>query len=151
VRFTLDTNVLLYAIEQQDDAKHRTAHDLVQRARSRDCIITLQTLGELFRALVGKFGRDPAEARAIVEEWRSAAPVVAASGADLVDAMDAVTGHSLLFWDAMLWVTAKRPGCRLLISEDGADGRALGGVTLINPFASPRAPMLLAALGRGRR
>jgi predicted nucleic acid-binding protein len=68
----------------------------------------------------------------------------------MVDAMDAVVGHSFSFWDAMLWMTAKRAGCQLLLSEDGDDGRSLRGVTLVNPFASPRAPLLLQALG-GRR
>jgi hypothetical protein len=35
--------------------------------------------------------------------------------------MDAVASRGLSFWDAMLWATAKRAGCRLLLSEDGAD------------------------------
>jgi predicted nucleic acid-binding protein len=52
--------------------------------------------------------------------------------------MDAVTHHHLSFWDAMMWATAKRHGCRALISEDGQSGRTLGGVILLNPFdASP--------------
>jgi hypothetical protein len=38
----------------------------------------------------------------------------------------------------------------MLLSEDGDDGRTLGGVTLVNSFASPRSPQLLEALGRGR-
>jgi predicted nucleic acid-binding protein len=65
----------------------------------------------------------------------------------LIDAMDAVAGHGWSFWDAMMWATARRAGCRLLLSEDGDDGRTLGGVTLVNPFASPRSPLLTQALG----
>jgi predicted nucleic acid-binding protein len=61
--------------------------------------------------------------------------------------MDAVIGHRLSFWDAMMWATAKHAGCSLLLSEDGDDGRLLGGVTLVNPFASPRSPLLVQALG----
>lgn len=30
-------------------------------------------------------------------------------------------------------------------AEDGDDGRALGGVTRVNPFASPRSPLLAEA------
>jgi predicted nucleic acid-binding protein len=74
-------------------------------------------------------------------------PVVIADESCLVDAMDAVAGHSLSFWDAMMWATAKRAGCRLLFSEDGDDGRTLGGVTLVDPFASPQSPLLIEALG----
>ena len=41
--------------------------------------------------------------------------------------------------------------CRQVNSTDltgGQDGRRLGGVTLVNPFASPRSPLLLEALGK---
>jgi predicted nucleic acid-binding protein len=148
MRFSLDTNVLLYALVKQNGAKHRVARDLVRRARTRECVITLQALAELFRALTGKFRLPPAEAAAVVQDWRAAAPVVAADEACLIDAMDAVAGHNLSFWDAMLWATVKHAGCGLLLSEDGDDGRMLGGVTWINPFASPRAPLLVQALGR---
>jgi predicted nucleic acid-binding protein len=151
VRFTLDTNILIYALAKQDDAKASTARKLVQRARAQDCVITMQALGELFHVLTGRLRRPVAEAVAAVEEWRAAVPVVTADEACMVDAMDAVVGHSFSsFWDAMLWMTAKRAGCQLLLSEDGDDGRSLRGVTLVNPFASPRAPLLLQALG-GRR
>jgi predicted nucleic acid-binding protein len=102
MRFTIDTNILLYALVRQDEAKRSAALDLVRRARERDCIITLQVLGEMFRALVGKLRRPVVEAIAAVEEWRSAVPVAAADEACLVDAMDAVAGHGMSFWDAML-------------------------------------------------
>ena len=151
MRFTLDTNILVYALERQNDAKHRAARDLVRQARTRDCVITLQTLGELFRTLTRKVRMPPAEAVAAVHDWRSAVPIVAADEACLTDARDAAVGHHLSFWDAMLWATAKHAGCRVLLSEDGDDGRTLGGVTLVNPFASARSPLLAQVLGRRQR
>jgi predicted nucleic acid-binding protein len=107
----------------------------------------LQALGEAFRILTVKYKVTAAAALARVDEWRAAMPVVAADESCLVDAMDAVIGHRLSFWDAMMWATAKHAGCNLLLSEDGDDGRLLGGVTLVNPFASPRSPLLVQALG----
>ncbi len=62
--------------------------------------------------------------------------------------MDAVTSHGLAFWDAMIWATAKYAGCRLLIGEDGHDGRTLGGVTTVNPFIAEPSPLLTEALDR---
>lgn len=150
MRFTFDTNILLYALVEEDQAKRHTARDLVRRARARDCVITLQALGETFRALTGKFRRSPAEAAAVVLDWRSAMPVVAANEACLVDAMDAVAGHGLSFWDAMLWATAKHADCQLLVTEDGQDGFALGGVTWVNPFVLPRSSLLVEALRAAR-
>jgi predicted nucleic acid-binding protein len=147
VRFSVDTNVLVYAAVKQSGPKHRAAIELMRRAVGRDCVVSLQALSELFRILTAKFKVSPAEAAAVVQQWRSAIPVVTADETCLIEAMDAVIGHSLSFWDAMMWATAKRAGCRLLLSEDGDDGRALGGVTLVDPFASPRAPLLVQALG----
>ena len=146
MRFTFDANILLYALVKQDKDKRRVAHGLIRRARAADCVITLQTLGETFRVLTGKLRMPPAEATAAVADWRAAMPVVAADEDCLIDAMDAVAGHGLPFWDAMLWATAKHAGCGLLVTEDGQDGFALGGVTWVNPFASPRSPLLVQAL-----
>lgn len=150
MRFTFDTNIMVYALVRQDNDKRRTARHLVRRARAADCVITLQTLGELFRVLTAKLRMPPGEATALVAEWREAVPVVAASEACLVDAMDAVAGHGLSFRDAMLWATAKHAGCGLLLTEDGQDGSALGGVTWVNPFAAPRSPLLVQALRAAR-
>lgn len=147
MRFTIDTNILVYAAMRQSGPNHPAAVGLIRRAANHDCVVTLQALGELFRILTGKFKVPAAKAITDIHELRAAFPIVAADEVCLIDAMDAVAGHGLSFWDAMMWATAKRAGCQLLLSEDGQDGRQLGGVTLINPFASPRAPLLLEALG----
>ena len=147
MRFTFDTNVLVYALDRDAGDRHRIALDLVKRARGRDCVILLQALAELFRTLTGKGKVEPAEAMKVVQAWRDVAPVFAADDMCLVDAMDAVADHNWSFWDAMMWATAKRAGCRLLISEDGQDGRTLGGVTIVNPFLASPSPLLGQALG----
>jgi predicted nucleic acid-binding protein len=147
MRFSIDTNVLVYAATPQSGRKHHAAIDVVERATNLDCVVTLQALGELFRILTAKLKVPAANATVVVQKLRSAMPVVAADESCLIDAMDAVAGHNLSFWDAMMWATAKRAGCRLLLSEDGDDGRMLGGVTLVNPFASPRSSLLSQALG----
>ena len=54
--------------------------------------------------------------------------------------------HGLSFWDAMLWATAKRAGCRMLFSEDLQDGRRLDGVLFVNPFAPANRKLVDLAL-----
>ncbi len=46
----------------------------------------------------------------------------------------------------MLWATARRAGCRLLLSEDFQDGRDLGGVLFLNPFDPANRRLLDLAL-----
>jgi predicted nucleic acid-binding protein len=74
------------------------------------------------------------EAQRWVEYHRRLFPIVTADESDLVAAMRAVEDHRLAFWDAMLWATARRAGCRMLFSEDLQDGRRLGNVLFVNPF-----------------
>jgi len=39
------------------------------------------------------------------------------------------------YWDAQLWATARLNQVEVLLSEDFQDGRVLGGVRFVNPFA----------------
>jgi predicted nucleic acid-binding protein len=64
----------------------------------------------------------------------------------LAEAIEASVRHRLAFWDALLWATVRRAGCRLLLSEDFQDGWSLGGVTVLDPFAPANAAALDAAL-----
>ena len=150
MRITFDTNVLVYAANRDAGTKHGTAVDLLRRARGRDCVVTLQALAELFRTLTGRYKVAAADAIMFVQESRNAMRVVVADELCLIDAMDAVADHKLAFWDAMIWATAKRAGCRLLLSEDGQDGRTLGGVTIVNPFGPTPSPLSAEALDATR-
>jgi predicted nucleic acid-binding protein len=133
VRITFDSNILVYAVDRQDP-RHAIANELIARATRADCRQTLQSLAECFNVLTRKFGRPAAEAHGWVRSFQTLFAVAAADESDLATAVDAVEHHNLSFWDAMLWATARRAGCRLLLSEDFQDGRDLGGVLFVNPF-----------------
>lgn len=145
MRLTLDSNVLIYALFG-GDRRHGRAVELVERASRADCVQTLQSYGECFRVLVQKRGLDARTAAAQVTRLRSLFAITAASPDRLDVAMEAVARHSLSFWDAMLWATAKAAGCRLILSEDGQDGRDLDGVVLLNPFNPDNARLIDLAL-----
>jgi predicted nucleic acid-binding protein len=147
VRFTFDTNILVYVEDRDAGERHRIAIDMIARARGRDCVITLQALSELFRTLTTRKNLPAPQAADIVLEWREIMPVVAADAGCLTDAMDYVMSEGWSFWDAMMLATAKKAGCRLLITEDGQAGRTVGGVTIVNPFAATVSPLLTEALG----
>lgn len=135
-RFSLDTNILVYAVDRDAGERHARAVDLMRRAAPRDCVLTVQVLAEFFHATTRKDLLEPALASAYVRDWMDVFQVTAADETALVDAMDAVVEHRLSFWDAMLWATARRVGCAAVLSEDMQHGRRLSGVELINPFAA---------------
>lgn len=130
---TFDTNVLVYTVSR-DDRRHMRAAELLARATRNDCILTLQSLGECFHVLTRKRHMSPSEARREIDGFRAAFRVHSAVEDDLDRATAAVVEHGLSFWDAMLWATARRAGCRVLFSEDFQDGRRLDGVLFVNPF-----------------
>ena len=145
-RFSLDTNILVYAIDRDAGERHERSRELIGRAARRDCVLTVQALGEFFHATTRKNLLEAARARAFVRDWLDVFPVTAADDTALVDAMEAVEEHRLSFWDAMLWATARRIGCSAILSEDMQDGRRLSGVAFINPFAADAADRLAALL-----
>ncbi len=134
-RFSLDTNILVYAVDRNAGERQLQAGELVGRAAKRDCVLTMQALAEFFHATTRKNLLAPARARAFVRSWSDVFEVVSADAAVLSDAMDAVEEHRFSLWDAMLWATARQSGCSALLSEDMQDGRRLGGVEIIDPFA----------------
>lgn len=134
-RFSLDTNILIYAVDRDAGDRHARARTIVGQAARCDCVLTVQALAEFFHATTRKNLLEPSRAGAFVRDWLDVFPLAAADDAALVDAMDAVAEHRLSFWDAMLWATARQAGCAAILSEDMQHGRRLSGVEFTNPFA----------------
>ena len=145
-RFSLDTNILVYAVDRDSGERHVRARSLVGRAARRDCVLTVQALAEFFHATTRKNLLPPERASVFVRNWLDVFQVASAGDMALVDAMDAVREHRLSFWDAMLWATARQSGCSAILSEDMQDGRRLSGVELINPFTADAALRLAPML-----
>jgi predicted nucleic acid-binding protein len=64
----------------------------------------------------------------------------------MLAAADLAVNHQLGIWDAVILCAAAEAGCRLLLSEDMQDGFIWQGVTVTNPFAASRHPLLEAML-----
>ena len=145
-RFTLDTNILVYAVDRDAGRKHVRAREIVESAARADCILAIQALAEFYHATTRKKLLGRRDAGAFVLDWREVFPLTSADASALIDALDAVEDHGLAFWDALLWATARRAGCAAILTEDMQDGRRLGGVSSIDPFA-PESSGRLEALG----
>ncbi len=136
-RFSLDTNLLFYAIDNNDPKRHRQAMKVLDRAAVEfDCVITLQAFCEFFASTTRKGKMTIEDASAQIEDWQILFTTVYPTSGSLKRAIEAVRKHSLSFWDAMLWSVAKEAGVTVLLSEDLQDGRELGGVRFRNPFAT---------------
>jgi predicted nucleic acid-binding protein len=127
----LDTNILVYA--QQTGPKAVTAQDLIAQGGT----ISVQVLNELANVLRRKQGRSWHDIELVFDDVDNsldpARPLTTeTSRAALALARD----HGFALYDALIVATAIEAGCDTLYSEDLQDGRRIGGLTIVNPFAS---------------
>lgn len=135
-RLTLDTNILVYAIDRDAKDKHERAISIVDQAVHLDCVLTLQALCELYSAATRKKYATHDEIYSFIKELMVVFPIITSSSKTLSLALKSIESHGLSFWDSLLWATAKENGCSLIISEDFQDKFVLGGVKIKNPFYS---------------
>ena len=142
----VDTNVLAYA-EGVNGVKHRdVALGLLQALPPESTLVPVQALGELFTVLVRKAGKSRSAAAAAVLSWGDAFPLIETSNEVLLAATDLAQAHQLSLWDAVMLSAAADARCRLLLSEDLQEGFTWRGVTVTNPFAPRRHPLLEALI-----
>lgn len=133
-RVTLDSNVLVYAVDRDAGERHEQAVEIVDRCVDLSCALSLQVLGEFYFVATRK-GRMPHhEAAAQVADWQILFPTLVPTPRTIGRALDAVSGFGLPFWDAMLWAVCAENGITLLYSEDFQHERVYGTVRARNPF-----------------
>jgi predicted nucleic acid-binding protein len=116
-RYTLDANVLVYAVDITDPGRQLRAQDVIARSYGRDCVLTVQALGEFYTVVTRKRLLSRALAASMVVDWRRTFALAAANADSLMRAMIAERRYGLSFWDAMLWATVRAsPGARLSAS-----------------------------------
>ena len=142
VTVALDTNVLAYAEDTNGPARKKAALDLLEKLAPESTLIPVQALGELFAVLVRKAGRPRERAREAVLTWGDTFPLIETSASVILMATELTVRHQFSWWDAVILSAAADAGCRLLLSEDLQEGFTWSGVTVTNPFAAMRHPLL---------
>lgn len=147
MRVALDTNILAYAEGVNGPSMKKSALELIERLPQSSVVVPIQALGELFQVLVRKASRSPSDARSAILGWRNAFGMVETSPSILLAAVDLAV-QQFGIWDAIILSAAAEADCQLLLSEDMQNGFVWRGVTIVNPFAKPRYPLLDALLKR---
>jgi predicted nucleic acid-binding protein len=146
MKVAVDTNILAYVEGINGGGRQLAAIDVIERIPQEFRLLPVQALGELYNVLVRKARWSPSRARAAVTAWRSGFEVAPTTASAITAAIDVATDHRLTIWDSAMLAVAAENDCRLLLSEDFQDGFTWGGVTVANPFAAKRHPLLEALL-----
>ncbi len=133
-RFTLDTNILVTAIDARDSVKRALAEQIVAHAVKADCPLALQAIGEFYVAASTKLKLDAKDAARRAQQLMASFETFAHSPSALRAATDEAASGRFSFWDGVLLASAAEAGCTVVLSEDMADGARFGSIVVRNPF-----------------
>ena len=138
----VDTNVLVYAHDVHDPAKHGVAVAALESLwANRSGVLSTQVLQEFYAVATAphKLAMQPREAREIVEAYGSW-PVVLLDPSVILNASHLHEARQISFWDALIVEAAKVAGAFRILSEDLKAGETFDEVEVVDPFAIARLP-----------
>ena len=131
----LDSNTLVYCVDEDDKQKQQTARGLVASLlNDRTGRISTQTLQEFFNVSVKKLKRNKSTGQKDVTDFADAFPVHTNTVKDILEAITISIKDQLSFYDSLIIAAAKAEGCEIVYSEDLNDGQEVDGVKIVNPF-----------------
>ena len=132
----LDTNVLLYTLDQNDRERQTQARMILRRVTENDNpVISTQILQEFYVASTSKLGVDALLAKSIVHSFENM-EVVQVDPHLIGEAIDVSILNQINFWDALVVAAAESAKCSTLYSEDLNPSQIIRGVRIENPFLS---------------
>lgn len=138
----VDTNVLIYALDEADRKKQESAREwraeLWKRHQGR---ISFQVLQEFYVKVTRRWPDARQDARAEVRDLLAWRPV-SVDAEILVGAWRLQDRYRISFWDALIVAAAKAASCRYLLTEDLQAGQDFDGLLVVNPFRSTPASLL---------
>jgi predicted nucleic acid-binding protein len=134
VRFSVDSNVLVYAFLLEDKRKHTIASELMIRAMLLDCVLPAQVLGEFLNVVRRKKPSAFGEAQAQVQRWVDTIQIVETGTAQIIAGARLASKHKLQLWDGIIWQVARSAHAVLFLTEDLQDHVTIEGMKALNPF-----------------
>lgn len=141
----IDTNVLLYGVDDADPAKRDRAREWIAACWQRRCgRLSTQVLNEYYVNVKKKFSKAIAQgdARAEIRRYQHWRPWVI-DHPTIETAWAVESRFGMHYWDALMIAAAQQQGCTLFLSEDLQHEQQIDGVRIVNPFLA--GPELLDA------
>jgi predicted nucleic acid-binding protein len=150
----LDTNVLLYCVDDRVPHKRDIAQAWVSACWTRRCGRTsAQVLNEFYANARKKFSSaiSAGDARAFVRRYQNWNPWQN-DQATVETAWAVESRYGFSYWDALVVAAAQQQGCTYVVSEDLQHGQQVDSVQILNPFqvgpeildGEPPAPLSVA-------
>lgn len=134
-RTFLDTNVVVYAVDREDDAKRQVAIGAIAGLSAGGGVLSTQVLAEFYVAATRKIAHPLTHAEgARAVTWLAGFEVVPHDAALVRAAVDLRERAGISLWDALILRAAATAGCERVLTEDLNHGQVIDGVRIENPF-----------------
>ena len=130
----LDTNILIYQMDNRDVVKQRRCRELVRAMVVRhEAVISTQILQEFYVACTAKLKVKPILVKGMIHGFQNMEVVTV--GSDLInEAIDTSIQYHISFWDSLVVVSAESAKCQYLVTEDLNEGQVIRNVKIQNPM-----------------
>lgn len=134
-RAFLDTNVLVYAVDEAEPTKRDIARRLLGSTGYGQFVLSTQILSEFYVVATRRLAQPVTEdvAGAAVDRLGQL-PMVSIDPALVKDAIELSRSSQMSYWDGLILAAAAKGGCQRLLTEDLNDGQTIGSVQIENPF-----------------
>lgn len=130
-RAFLDSNVLLYALAE-DDVRRQVAEALLAQRP----VVSAQVLAETSAVLRRKFGRDPSAIAKMLNSVLARVHCEPVTAQTVLSALHWGERLGYSHYDSQIIAAALAADCSVLYSEDMQHGHLIDGrLTIVNPFA----------------
>ncbi|WP_435011198.1 PIN domain-containing protein [Tundrisphaera lichenicola] len=137
-RSLLDTNIIIYAHDPSDLAKHAVAEELLKRlAKQKRLVLSSQVFNEFCSVMMrpNRITRLAADqVSLLLRDLAAISEVLPITPSLTFRALEGMPRHGLSFWDALIWAAAAENGVSVLYTEDFQHGRDVEGVRFVDPF-----------------
>jgi predicted nucleic acid-binding protein len=130
----LDTNILIYQMDNRDVVKQRKSRELVRAlVMKHEAVISTQVLQEFYVTCTAKLKIKPILVKGMMHGFQNMEVVTVV--ADLInEAVDTSVQYQISFWDSLVVVSAESAKCQYLITEDLNEGQIIRNVKILNPL-----------------
>ncbi|HOP31644.1 MAG TPA: PIN domain-containing protein [Spirochaetota bacterium] len=135
-RIFLDTNVLVYALDNEDVAKQEKAKSILNEFYNNDnYFLSTQVVQEFCNVVLKKIEPDVPEGE--LAEFISSFPLEQVRMVDInaiTKALSLKARYRYSFWDSLIIAAAIHADCGILYTEDLKHQQMVDSLKIINPF-----------------
>ena len=129
-RIFIDSNILLYTVDDAELPKQNAANSIVQNLAEAGGVISTQVLQEFYNVAVNKLKLPKDYVKELIERLADCFTVHKNSVADILRAIDISIRTKFSFWDSLIISASISENCNKLYSEDLNDGQIVENVLI---------------------